>query len=91
MMIKEKADPANHTENQQENILDLILYNDDVNTFDFVIETLIEVCKHQPEQAEQCALIAHTKGRCPVKNGASDILTPMKSEMTNRGLIVTIE
>ena len=90
-MTKEKIDPSNHAHEKQENILDLILYNDDVNTFDFVIETLVEVCKHNQEQAEQCALIAHMKGRCPVRNGATDILTPMKSEMTNRGLIVTIE
>ncbi|MCX6282555.1 MAG: ATP-dependent Clp protease adaptor ClpS [Bacteroidetes bacterium] len=90
-MTKEKTDPSNHTRDQQEDIQDLILYNDDVNTFDFVIETLIDVCKHNPEQAEQCAMIAHMKGRCPVKNGASDILIPLKSEMTNRGLIVTIE
>ncbi|MCX6285821.1 MAG: ATP-dependent Clp protease adaptor ClpS [Bacteroidetes bacterium] len=90
-MTKEKIDPSNRTRDQQENILDLILYNDDVNTFDFVIETLIDVCKHNSEQAEQCAMIAHMKGRCPVKNGATDILTPLKSEMTNRGLIVTIE
>jgi len=90
-MTKEKKDPANQTHNEQENILDLILYNDEVNTFEFVIETLIEVCKHNPEQAEQCALLAHIKGRCPVKNGAADILIPMKSEMTLRGLTVTIE
>ena len=90
-MTKEKIDPSNHTENHQDDILDLILYNDDVNTFDFVIETLVEVCKQHPEQAEQCALIAHMRGRCPVKNGAADILMPLKSEMTNRGLTVTVE
>lgn len=90
-MTKEKTHPADHTEHQQEDILDLILFNDDVNTFDFVIETLVDVCKHDPEQAEQCALIAHIKGRCPVKNGVADLLLPMKSAMTSRGLTVTIE
>ncbi|MCX6240210.1 MAG: ATP-dependent Clp protease adaptor ClpS [Bacteroidetes bacterium] len=90
-MTKEQTDPVNNLDSQQENILDLILYNDDVNTFEFVIKTLIEVCKHNSEQAEQCAMIAHMKGRCPVKNGVADILIPMKSEMTTRGLIVTIE
>jgi len=90
-MTKEKKDPSAHPHYQQEDILDLILYNDDVNTFDFVIETLVDVCKHNPEQAEQCALIAHIKGRCPIKNGAAEVLTPLKSEMTNRGLVVTIE
>lgn len=90
-MTKEKIDPANHPHDQQANIMDLILFNDDVNTFDFVIETLVDVCKHDQEQAEQCALIAHMKGRCPVKNGVADILAPLKSEMTIRGLTVTIE
>jgi ATP-dependent Clp protease adaptor protein ClpS len=90
-MTKEKKDPSTNLHYQQEDILDLILYNDDVNTFEFVIETLVDVCKHNPEQAEQCAMIAHMKGRCPVKNGAADVLIPLKSEMTNRGLIVTIE
>ncbi len=90
-MTKEKKDPSNHPHYEQEDVLDLILYNDEVNTFEFVIETLVEVCKHNAEQAEQCALIAHMKGRCPVKNGVVDILIPLKSEMTNRGLTVTIE
>jgi ATP-dependent Clp protease adaptor protein ClpS len=90
-MTKEKKDPSNQPHYEQEDILDLILYNDEVNTFEFVIETLVEVCKHNAEQAEQCALIAHMKGRCPVKNGMADILIPLKSEMTNRGLTATIE
>ncbi|MEI6883374.1 MAG: ATP-dependent Clp protease adaptor ClpS [Bacteroidota bacterium] len=90
-MTKEKIDPANQTHEQHADILDLVLYNDDVNTFDYVIETLIDVCKHDPEQAEQCAMIAHMKGRCPVKNGVADLLVPLKSEMIVRGLIVTIE
>jgi len=91
IMTKEKKDPSGSTHPQQEDLLDLVLYNDDVNTFDFVIETLVDVCKHNSEQAEQCAMIAHMKGRCPVKNGVAGILLPMKSEMINRGLIVTIE
>lgn len=90
-MTKEKKDPVQQPEHQQEHVLDLILFNDDVNTFDFVIETLIDVCLHNPEQAEQCALIAHLKGRCAVRNGAADVLLPMKSEMSNRGLTVCIE
>ena len=47
----------------------LVLYNDDVNTFDFVIESLIEVCKHTLEQAEQCTMLVHYKGKCTVKTG----------------------
>ena len=70
---------------------ELVLYNDDVNTFDFVISTLIEVCKHEPEQAEQCAFVAHSKGKCGIKNGEFSELKPLHSEMNNRGLITTIE
>jgi ATP-dependent Clp protease adaptor protein ClpS len=69
----------------------LILYNDDVNTFDFVIDTLIEVCNHEPEQAEQCALITHYKGKCNVKTGDYYEVKPMYDEMTFRGLTVSIE
>ena len=47
----------------------IILHNDDVNTFDHVVETLIRVCNHTPEQAEQCSIIVHYKGKCAVKNG----------------------
>ena len=69
----------------------LILYNDDVNTFEFVIDTLVEVCNHEPEQAEQCALITHYKGKCNVKTGDYHEVKPMCDEMTNRGLTVSIE
>jgi ATP-dependent Clp protease adaptor protein ClpS len=70
---------------------ELILHNDDHNTFDFVIDTLIEVCGHQPEQAEQCAIIAHTKGKCAVKKGEFSELKLLNDEMTRRGLSTTIE
>ncbi len=68
----------------------LILWNDDVNSFDFVIETLMEVCGHDPYQAETCALIAHFKGKCPVKNGSYEELKPIYTEMTVRKLTVEI-
>ena len=55
----------------------LVLYNDDVNTFDFVIESLIEVCKHTLEQAEQCTMLVHYKGKCTVKTGDMEMLMPM--------------
>jgi ATP-dependent Clp protease adaptor protein ClpS len=90
-MTKEKVNPANLTDKDLEKIRDLVLFNDDVNTFEFVIEILVEVCKHDPEQAEQCALVAHFKGKCVVKNGDYHALRPLQSEMTNRGLTVTIE
>ena len=69
----------------------LILHNDDVNTFDFVIDSLIDVCRHNIEQAEQCAYITHHKGKCDVKKGSYDILVPMKEMLINKGLSITID
>ena len=64
----------------------LVVFNDDVNTFDFVIDTLIDVCEHTPEQAEQCTLLIHYKGKCAVKNGSWDELVPMRNELCRRGI-----
>lgn len=64
----------------------LIVYNDDVNTFDYVIDTLIEVCKHSPEQAEQCTMLIHYKGKCTVKTGSLEILKPMHEKLLSRSL-----
>ncbi len=69
----------------------LLLHNDDVNTFDFVIKSLVEVCDHNNEQAEQCAYITHYKGKCDVKVGTFDFLEPMKNILADKGLSVTIE
>lgn len=69
----------------------LIVHNDDHNTFEWVIKCLIEVCKHTPEQAEQCSLFIHFKGRYGVKRGGMDELKPMKQALIDRGLSVTIE
>lgn len=66
--------------------MELILYNDDVNSFDFIIESLIEVCGHTAEQAEQCAIVAHFKGKCGIKFGTYIELTPMNNELNNRGI-----
>lgn len=68
------------------NRMELILYNDDVNSFDFIIESLVEVCDHDAVQAEQCALIAHFKGKCGIKFGTLTELTPMNNELNNRGI-----
>ncbi|MCS7019796.1 MAG: ATP-dependent Clp protease adaptor ClpS [Cytophagales bacterium] len=65
---------------------DLVVFNDDVNTFDFVIQTLIEVCHHTPEQAEQCTWIIHYKGKCSVKKGSFEQLRPMRDAITERGI-----
>jgi ATP-dependent Clp protease adaptor protein ClpS len=69
----------------------LIVWNDDVNTFDWVIETLVEVCRHSPEQAEQCALLIHTKGKYGVKKGTYEILKPMCEAICERLINATIE
>ena len=69
---------------------ELIVYNDDVNTFDHVIQTLIKVCKHSPEQAEQCTLLIHYKGKCTVKLGNFDELKPMRQGICDRGISAEI-
>jgi ATP-dependent Clp protease adaptor protein ClpS len=69
----------------------LIVWNDEVNTFDWVIETLVEVCGHTPEQAEQCAFIIHFHGKYAVKQGDYDTLKPMREAITDRGINATIE
>lgn len=74
-----------------ENSCQLIIWNDDVNSFDWVIETLKTVCGHTTEQAEQCAMIIHTKGKYAVKEGGYDHLKPMCSAITDRGIDATIE
>ena len=69
----------------------LIVWNDEVNTFEWVIETLVEVCKHSTEQAEQCAMLIHTQGKYAVKNGQYEELKPMCDAITERGIGATIE
>jgi ATP-dependent Clp protease adaptor protein ClpS len=69
----------------------LIVWNDEVNTFEWVIETLIEVCGHSENQAEQCSMIIHTKGKYAVKEGSYDTLKPMCDAITERGIGATIE
>ena len=85
--------------NKQENILeeilqeissqkerDLYIFNDDVNTFEHVIKTLVEVCKHNDMQAEQCSWIIHHKGKCSVKKGNLEFLKPMKEAICEAGI-----
>ena len=69
----------------------LILYNDDVNTFDHVIDTLVKVCHHTFEQAEQCAIIVHFKGKCDVKSGSYSFLKPLCTALLDAGLSAEIE
>lgn len=72
-------------------VKDLILFNDDVNTFDYVIGCLVEICGHTYEQAEQCATIAHLKGKCPIKIGTYEELKPLCDELTRLKLTVSIK
>jgi len=67
-------------------VKDLVVFNDDYNTFEHVIETLIRVCKHTPEQAEQCTWLIHHKGKCTVKNGALEELNPMREAICEAGI-----
>ncbi|MEP6682744.1 MAG: ATP-dependent Clp protease adaptor ClpS [Parafilimonas sp.] len=69
----------------------LIVWNDNVNTFEWVIETLINVCGHNEEQAEQCAFIIHFHGKYAVKQGDFETLKPMREAITDRGINATIE
>ena len=90
-MVKHKGDPSKFHEEAHTDQHGLILYNDDVNSFDYVISSLVDVCKHEPEQAEQCAMIAHYNGKCHVRDGDETELKIMCNELTLRGLTVTIE
>jgi ATP-dependent Clp protease adaptor protein ClpS len=69
----------------------LVVWNDEVNTFEWVIETLVEVCGHSYEQAEQCSYIIHYSGKYAVKNGTYDDLKPLCDAITERGINATIE
>lgn len=69
---------------------EIVLFNDDVNTFDHVIDTLIRVCKHTSEQAEQCAILVHYKGKCTVKTGSFDELKPQCTQLLEAGLSAEI-
>ena len=86
---KYKEDNDVLTENAE--LCTLIVWNDEVNTFEWVIEALVEICGHTPEQAEQCALIIDSKGKYAVKEGEYDVLKPMCDAITERGIGATIE
>ena len=91
-MINEIAEvePKLHQEEKKTELKKLFLYNDEHNSFDHVIESLIDVCNHSIEQAEQCALITHHKGKCVIKNGSQDELKPYYSSLLDKGLTVKI-
>ena len=70
----------------EDEVYKLVLWNDDVNTFDHVIDTLIRVCNHDDLQAEQCAILVHYKGKCTVKTGSLEELKPQCSALLDAGL-----
>lgn len=87
-----------HTEEEEVGLLEslgqekvLVVHNDDHNTFDWVIASLIQVCGHQPEQAEQCTYIIHFIGKCQVSHGPEDKLQKKYLALVQRGLIATLE
>ncbi|WP_037315738.1 ATP-dependent Clp protease adaptor ClpS [Salegentibacter sp. Hel_I_6] len=88
MSTKEEVLEEVKTTTQKEN--EIVLYNDDYNTFDHVIETLIYACEHTPVQAEQCAILVHYKGKCTVKTGSFDDLKPRCSKLLEEGLSAEI-
>ena len=85
--LKEEGDTITATQHS----FTLIVWNDEINSFDWVIETLILVCGHSKEQAEQCAMIIDSKGKYAVKEGEYDVLKPMCDAITDRGIGATIE
>ncbi|MCD6180186.1 MAG: ATP-dependent Clp protease adaptor ClpS [Bacteroidales bacterium] len=90
-MTKEKHSPTFDSDELVEENKSLILFNDDFNTFDFVIRSLIDVCNHDDLQAEQCAFIVHYKGKCVVKSDSFPVLKPMFDELSRRDLTVSID
>ncbi len=73
-----------------EDVRDLMVFNDDFNTFDHVIQTLIKVCRHDVHQAEQCTYLIHYKGKCSVKKGMYEELKPMREGISSAGIKASI-
>ncbi|MBT2619242.1 MULTISPECIES: ATP-dependent Clp protease adaptor ClpS [Chryseobacterium] len=71
---------------ETDDVYKLILHNDDIHTFDYVIDSLVEICKHTLEQAEQCTILIHYKGKCTVKTGSMEVLKPMHEKLISREL-----
>ena len=90
MSNKEKIQEDLSVDTLEQHLNEIVLYNDDVNTFDHVIDTLIYACDHSPEQAEQCSIIVHYKGKCTVKTGEYNELEPRCSMLLEAGLSAEI-
>lgn len=90
MSTERKIQEEVETLEEETNQYEIVLFNDDVNTFDFVIDSLIEVCEHTLEQAEQCTILVHYKGKCTVKTGEYNELKPRCSKLLSKGLSAEI-
>lgn len=90
MCAKEKYSEKVKIDTKEKKNNEIVLYDDDVNTFDHVIDTLIYACDHTPEQAEQCSLLVHYKGKCTVKTGSYEDLKPRCSKLLEAGLSAEI-
>jgi ATP-dependent Clp protease adaptor protein ClpS len=88
--FQHEEDVALMEEVQTSDMNDLVVYNDDVNTFEHVIQVLMSVCGHSPEQAEQCTLLIHYKGKCTVKMGSLNELKPMRQGICDKGISAEI-
>ena len=86
---KYKLQDDNLTEKKKNRTL--VLHNDEVHTFDYVIDALIDICEHNTLQAEQCTMIIHFKGKCSIKGGTFDQLKPMKERFIKKELNATID
>jgi len=90
MGTKEKIKEEVEVSVEESHLNEIVLFNDEVNTFDHVIETLVDVCKHSYEQAEQCSLLVHYKGNCTVKTGLYEELEPQCTQLLKAGLSAEI-
>ena len=90
-MSKTKLPPKENGNDKAVAIYNLVLHNDDLNTFDFVIETLINICNHEFIQAVQCAHLVHNTGKCSVKRGTFEVLKPKCEAIIEKGLSASIE
>ena len=88
--MKEKQSHSDHSQEKLSDLFQLILHNDDHNSFEHVIRAMVEVCGHDSVQAEQCAVIAHFTGRCDIRRGDRAVLNRMSSDLLARGLKVEI-
>jgi ATP-dependent Clp protease adaptor protein ClpS len=89
--MKEKTKTDKNVKGKKERYYSLTLFNDDIHSFEYVIQSLVDVCLMDDIQAEQCTYIAHYKGKCSVKRGEFDELKPMEERLTERDLICSID